>query len=431
MQITKQTMNNVKLISYSALLCLLSFYSIHLSPDNTQSYILIFLLFSVLHFVNIENPLLEKYLVIVLVISFFAKLVLVFSEAYFSNDIYRYFLDGNLTRNGINPYSLSPNAVISSQLLTDNPFYLNNINHKEFSSIYLLFPELIFFISAVFIYLKSLYLVIELSLLSFVYFKKRDAFLLLSLICLHPLYIVETYSSGHFDFIFLFLIFIYYEFNRNVIIKNSAYLLSVLTKGFSLFFLKINSKTALLFISAFSLLILNLFLIQSSAESGLSAYHESFSFNNPIYEFLNSYFQTSYHDIQELMPYQLFNKIITFIISILIAIIAFRRYKSEIYYLGLLFSFIFIFGSATIHPWYLLVLIYFSLKLDLKSLLFMTYTIFISYVVLIEFKGNNIWQLDDYFFWFIYSPFIIKLGIVLNHQLQKVYKICQQYVSKM
>ena len=148
------------------------------------------------------------------------------------------FLDGDLIKHGIAPYSVSPNTVIENNFFPEKKIYLEFINHKQYSSIYLILPEIVFFISALTIKLKLLYVIIELTFLFYVYKKKRESFLLISLICLHPLYIIETYASGHFDFLFLFLIVLFYEFYENQKVRNLAYLLSVITKGFSLLFLK-------------------------------------------------------------------------------------------------------------------------------------------------------------------------------------------------
>jgi alpha-1,6-mannosyltransferase len=398
-------------------LCFLTICFLFINVTNLNSIIIIFLLTSLIHYFFAVKKTDSTSLPLFWLTFFIPRIILLFSEPFLSNDVYRYIFDSELWLNGIIPYHLPPDAFLNSEFITSP---IERINHPELSTLYLIFPEFIFVLSKnLALPIPVFYLVIEAAIVYTLLRKKNDLFPLLVGVCLHPLLIIETYHSNHFDFLFLYSVLIFYTFSQSKTTFYLSFIVSVLTKGISLLFISVRRHKLIFLVSAI-LLGFNIWIMSFSQSNGLTEYHASFSFNQPIFEFLHSYFIESYHDIHTVVPYSLFNKLITFILVTILSFFIYRNYLSESIYWGLFISICFIFGSSTIHPWYLLIFIYFSLQTNSKTLLFVTYTIFISYVVLIDFKLENHWELNPLYFLFIYSPFLVKLVTTIIQKRSKL-----------
>jgi hypothetical protein len=349
----------------------------------------------------------------IILLSLLVKLPLIFSVPFLSDDIYRYLWDGMISLNGINPYAYAPNSASLAEFAKGFEYHAL-INHPNLTTLYLPFAQLFFLLNAAIggdiIGLKLIFAGFDLA--SLVLFAKllpkNTQSKALLIFAFHPLVLMETYSSGHFEGIFVFFviltIYAYKRQSRRHFILGT--ILGMLTKGYNILFLFYKRKWLATLVLSAGLLFLSLSLLTTAKSNGLSAYHSDFSFNNPIFSFFYSNFMQDYHLINDLLPYSSFSKILTLLTVALISYLALYPVRKNFERFLLFLSSIVIFGSATVYPWYLLVLIPLSLLNKNKSILGLSYSISLSYFVLIQFFETGIWEESLIIPWLIYIPFL-------------------------
>lgn len=352
----------------------------------------------------------------ILFLSLAVKLPLVFSAPFLSDDIYRYVWDGIISTHGINPYAHPPNSANLAEFAAGYNFHAL-INHPQLATLYLPALQVVFALAAALggelALLKLIFLAFDVAaffVLAELLPKNTQSKALL-IFAFHPLILMETYSSGHFEIIFVFFVLLMLhskarEHRRDFFLGT---LLGVLTKGFNILYLFYSRRwLATLTLSA-AVLSLSLALLTSSEESGLTAYHGQFSFNNPIYRFFHFFWMESYHGINAVLPYAAFNKGLTLLVVSAASLLCFRPVRQNFERFVLFITCIVIFASSTIHPWYLIILVPLSLLCQNKTLLALTYTTSLAYVVLIGYFETGTWQENDHFMWIVYAPLLLVL----------------------
>ena len=325
--------------------------------------------------------------------------VFIFTTPFLSDDIYRYIWDGFVSSNGINPYLYAPEKF-PIESMVNNFNYFDLINHKQYSTLYLPIPELVFMIIAhinpSLIFFKAILFFFTLMFLFVIlkldrYYKLQNK--LLFLVGFHPLIIYEISSSGHLDVIYVLCVTLAYYFALTFRSKktNIFWTLAVFTRPLALIYL-LFFKFKKRFIT-FLILSLSMFYVYLSSlpDSGLNAYSVNWHFNHPFFEFFRHILMPYYHEIQIYLTYTFCIKLISAIMVLLVAY-RFRKkitnFESFLVYSHLLFTFL----SPTIYPWYLIIVIPFASILKADTILVFTYTILTSYGVLIDYFSSNIWK---------------------------------------
>ncbi|MEO6189984.1 MAG: hypothetical protein ABIO44_06100, partial [Saprospiraceae bacterium] len=186
-------------------------------------------------------------------IIFLALLVRVTSLFYFphlSNDIYRFWWDGELINSGINPFNYTPKQIMDLELIRGETVKLcfDKMNSPEYFTVYPPLCQLLFSIcskiSGENLYLFSLLLKITFfitEIFSFKYFNRllkitNSSPKILFLIFLNPLLILECYGNLHFEIILInfLIISIVYLYESKMLHSGFALGISAISKLTSL-----------------------------------------------------------------------------------------------------------------------------------------------------------------------------------------------------
>ncbi|MBK8390086.1 MAG: hypothetical protein IPL23_12730 [Saprospiraceae bacterium] len=321
-----------------------------------------------------------------------------------SNDIYRFYWDGQLTLHGISPYRYLPESLIHSSLA---PAALQSVypllNSPNYFSVYPPFCQLIYALSAltysVFsaaIAMKIIYLIFHLFALKTVLSWKRKGipqatFLLLAYF-LNPLVIIEGIGNLHIEIVMVALLILMYDaFSENKY-RSAAfwYCLAIATKLLPLLllpylYLKIpkEQKSRFFIFGGICLFLmflpitLGLDLINLSKSVNL--YFQKFEFNASVYYVLRwlGKLISGYNLILYIGPLLALS---TFLLIVKNALNK-SSFGIQPQFAHGIFAFgMFLLLSTTVHPWYVITLVFFAGLLDLKTPLIWSFLITLTYI---------------------------------------------------
>ncbi|MBI2257685.1 MAG: hypothetical protein HYU67_02175 [Flavobacteriia bacterium] len=391
--------NQRKILFFFLLIFYFLIFQIHQNQFELL-FPLVLLLFVLSHFIlkSINNK--EFYFL-------FSSIVLIgfFFSPNLSNDYYRFLWDGSLMHYGLNPYDFTPEYILENHKIKDNNLkelyiFLDPLSKKNYSC-YPIISQFYFYISTfstnIFFNLVCLKIFLLSTIILGIYFLNKILLLLnkskqiFFWFFLHPLLIIEGIQNVHFESIMLsFLMpFLYYLLKKKWLLASlflslaiQIKLIPILLLFFVLRFigiwnwLKINVFT-FAFIS-----IISLFLIQNNNYlnflSSVFLYFNNFEFNSFIFHWTINYSEWRYG----------YNRVLTFgpflarISATHIIILAwygtdftFEKMCSRIV---VAFS-IYYFLSSTVHPWYLLLPLFFSKFTSYTYMQIWSFLVFLSY----------------------------------------------------
>jgi Gpi18-like mannosyltransferase len=373
--------NKVKIAFFSAIgLSIAAFFSIQhiINPIHVYQLIGTYLLAFAAYTIFI-NPRVQLKTWHIFALGLFFRL-LMFSTPTLSDDFYRFYWDGKLLIEGINPYSLTPKMVFGSEVndiqVGDEPLY-ELLNSKNYYSVYPPFLQYVFSFSALignslqgFVWvLSSLVLLAELGI--FFLLKKllglfNQPISRIAVYWLNPLIIIELNGNLHSEVFMLLAIAaaLYFHKTNKSLLAGMVLGFAVLTKLYPILFVpyflipfkfKNAAKLGLgLIISllALSIPILNMEHISHILES-VDLYYAKFEFNGSIYNIMKhvGYKLTGYNQIVVI------GKILSTLTLIGFGILYYFRYKTPSkfpilwsIYIGMILFYLL---STTIMPWYL------------------------------------------------------------------------------
>lgn len=341
--------------------------------------------------------------------SIFINLIILFAVPSLSDDFYRFIWDGRLLQVGIHPFTATPSSYAQNNFQVEGltPYLYNALNSKEYFTIYPPIAQAIFWLSTFFA--GSIYgslLVIKVL----VFFSQITSIILIQkilqqlklpvkyvlLYCLNPLVILELTANVHFEaFVVTFLLASIYYLLKNKFTVSAIFLsLAVCTKLLPLIFLPalifyIGWKRSIVYylIVAFVCTLLFLPLLNQEIITGLSTslayYFKKFEFNASIYYLMREwgFWQYGYNIIQT-VGWKL--GVISFL---LICYLSFYRLiaRQQNTSITLIFTdwsivlLIYLLFTTTVHPWYIIPLIAFSVFNDLKFPIVWSFLIFLTY----------------------------------------------------
>lgn len=374
-------------------------------------FIKLFMLFGGLFFFMTKLMQFEKWnFKFLLVAGILFRLVFLIAEPNLSQDFYRFIWDGELIKNGLNPYLHTPNDLINqSDLAIANAQELQTkmgTLHARHYSNYPPVNQLLFALSAILgggSILGSI-IVMRLTLIladiGVLYFGRK---LLQNLnqsnhmafwYFLNPLAIIELTGNLHFEGVMLFfLIWALYLISKNKwAVAAPLYSLSIMVKLMPLLFLPLflkyfRFKKSTLFyglVGAGCIVLLLPFYAPSFIENyseTLKLWFSNFEFNASLYNVFKKIAVTQY----EAKPWELiesYGKIITKVILVITLLVAFLRknhnLESVITSMVLVLS-CYYFLSSTVHPWYVVFLMGLSLFTKYRFPLVWSLAIVLSY----------------------------------------------------
>ena len=320
-------------------------------------------------------------------IAVMLRLMLVSSSPNLSDDIYRFLWDGHLMHEGISVLSYTPSQIMAIPDLSDA--YMQQLdpllNSPDYFTIYPPVSQLIFYLSTIGD-TWSVETSISIMKLILVGFEVGTILLVIQLlraiklpICnvliyaLNPLVIVEVCGQTHFEGVMVFFLvaMIYFLNKRQVLLSGAMMSLSIATKllplmclplllkflsndrrSLIIYFMTVASCVVLLFIPFFWSLDMANFM------DSIDLYFRKFEFNASVYYVLRwiGKLLTGYNQIIIIGPL-LSLLTIGFILNLT------KRVEASITVLIQLMSWcfvIYLMFTTTVHPWYLITLVLFS-----------------------------------------------------------------------
>ncbi|MBC7885220.1 MAG: hypothetical protein H7X99_07080 [Saprospiraceae bacterium] len=330
------------------------------------------------------------------------RLMFVYFFPNLSDDMYRFYWDGRLMVEGINPYGVLPSEVISLRLKNPDINIFHKLNSPEYYTIYPPVSQIYFAVGAIFgdvyksaMIMKVLFLITEIGGLVFM-LKILDKLHLdrrLSMIYfLNPLIMLEGVGNLHFEVVMIaFLcLSIYFIFEKKWLYGSIWMAMSIGVKLVPLILLPflwfmLKGKERLVFFVVLSVILCIIFFpVTGSVEFGsfmssLDLYFRKFEFNGSIYYVLRSIGMTltGYNLISYIGPAL---ALVTLSFSFWLAAKKAEGGLPEFMKYSLMVGTVYFLLATTVHPWYISTLVFFSVFTDIKYGVFWSYLIFITYV---------------------------------------------------
>ncbi|MDX1957450.1 MAG: hypothetical protein SFU98_02700 [Leptospiraceae bacterium] len=431
-------------IAYILILLILSILSaIQIIKVEIGIYIYIFSIFGLCFLYSflfkLSEDLFNKYFLLLVSIGIITKVFFSFNESLWEDDWARYLWEGQLIKEGISPYQVSPihfyQKVFDKNLESRGIEILSRINHPEWTTIY--FPIILFYfyLCAIispysFIILKIGYLLFDLLTLSLISKLKNNKAGILYF--LFPILIKETYINGHFEIICIFLITLsFWLRKRNFInFSNLIFGLSVSSKPFLVFlfpfylFTKIKysnwRESFLKFLQFFLLCSIGFlfpfiffqFMISHNGLFGMTElikFANEFEFN-PLFFYLFRLFL----DYNHARYLSLFILVIFLLVTIYKNTIIFENFENGIHWMFYSFL-VYLILTPIANPWYFLILVplYFVSFPTLKKIWLIICVPQMAYLTFTNLKLNN--PIVNYGFYSLpYWVMLIELVAIIN-----------------
>jgi len=351
------------------------------------------------------------------VLGLLFRMILVLQIPNLSQDFYRFIWDGRLVISSFNPYSFIPVDIVDK--VFDGQFFIVKMgdlsahNHSNYPP----FNQLIFAVGA-FLSPKSLIgnvlvlrvLIILSDIGIYIFGRKILEFLNLEKEKIHyyflnPLVIIELAGNLHFEGVMMFFLCLgFYFFYKTKYSFSAVFIaLAILTKLIPLMLLplfikKIPLKKLIGFYAIIGIICIAAFLpffdsnLVENYSKTVGLWFTNFEFNGSIYYLLREigFWITGYNMIAIL------GKITPVFIVFYVGYLAFTKSNFiENQYFTLM---VYFFLSTTIHPWYLISMIFLGVFLNTKTIWIWSFTIIFSYAAyrLNHFQEKPIFLIFEY-----------------------------------
>ena len=371
-----------------------------------------------------------------LLLGIVSRASLIFIFPGLSDDIYRFYWDGRLVLSGISPYGALPQDVLSKNLpFLDQPLF-DLLNSQQYYTIYPPISQLYYALSAFMgdigtasVTMKILFLITE--TIGVVYLirllKKVDLPVrLFSLYFINPLVIIEGVGNLHYEVLMISFICmsIYYIFNKNIIYGSFLMSVSIGIKLLPLmvlpyFWFRMQGKDKWIFFSSLAGFLIIIFLPMASGVefvsflSSVDLYFRKFEFNAGIYYILRWLGEqiSGYNLIRYLGPllglitigYNFYlaakNKVFDLKSFIIYCLLAWTGY---------------LLLATTVHPWYVIPILFFGIFTSFRYTFIWSYLIFISYVN----YSNSVYY--ENLWWIALEYFLLLAYIFLEVNIRQV-----------
>jgi len=364
------------------------------------------------------------------------RLTLVGLTPTLSDDIYRYLWDGRVQHAGINPYRYAPQDEALAHLRTEE---WHKINHKDIPTIYPPLMQLAFRLGVwlsptclprevqgrqAVLMQKTVFLVCDLGIvvLLLLLLPRWGISPLMSLIyAWHPLVVVEVAGSGHNDplgVLWLLAGLALWKHHRKLAgtIAFSLTFLSKFTTAILLPFYALRSRRLLLWFVAVVVAGYLPFLRTPHLIAGLGHYSEHWEFNSSVYSLL-----------QSVLREPLLARILCGLALMVVGGILASRTDDLLHYtLRMIQTAIVL--TPVLEPWYLLWLIPLLCVRPSWGWLGFSGFVGLSYMVLVRFMHEGIWQLPTWVKWVEYAPlygWLIMCGLRRMVRLSRLSRFSQ------
>lgn len=330
------------------------------------------------------------------------RLIFFISLPELSDDFYRFIWDGRLLAEGFNPYQFVPSYFTGENLLPFlSPDLYYQLNSPNYFSVYPPVSQFIFLLSSALfpdsIYgsvlaMKLIALLAELGLFYVIFRLLRRLKMplhYLAIYALNPLVIIEVVGNLHHEGLMLFflLLSIYLFLKRKFVHSSLMWAFAVATKLIPLMFLplifkRLPHRQLIVFGSIFTISTIILFIplidgIANGMGQSISLYFQKFEFNASLYYIVREvgFWVKGYNVIQTAGP------ILGVTVFIWVIGYVFITGKEISWFHAMTWIFvIFLLFATTVHPWYIISLICFSVFTGYIFPIVWSLLIFLTYV---------------------------------------------------
>lgn len=364
------------------------------------------------------------------------RLALVFAFPTWSDDVYRFFWDGCLSKCGYSPYGILPTQALEYGITGIDATLFSKLNSQNYYTVYPPISQCYYMIAAftgsvasATIVLKVLLVITE--VIGFIYLKRLLKYLGRSntwaaVYFLHPLVIIEGVGNLHFEVAMIaFLAISLYHIHQKHWVKAAFCMaLSIGVKLLPLMILPYlmwqispsQRKQFFGWLMAFLLIIFAPMATISHISTFLSSvdlYFQKFEFNASVYYICRylGYVLFGYNLIFYIGPIL---GITTIVINIYLAIkkgsfdfLGFMRYSLIVWTVFLLLA-------TTVHPWYTMPLVFFNVLTHHRYPMVWSFLVILSYsnYSKVDFVHHHWWIFIEYlvlFVWMIFEWYQAKI----------------------
>jgi hypothetical protein len=369
------------------------------SKTDIHIFLFLFLLLAIIYFIGIyfildHLPQIGRSKSLVIIIIFFSICFRVFlvptDPVVLSNDMYRYIWDGRVQQNGINPYLYPPSSKQLESLRDDKIF--PHINRKDYPTIYpagaqiffrvshALVGDRIFGFKGLMVFFDMATVLVLLALLRFYGFEAARIFIY----AWNPLVIFEIGYSGHLEglMVFFMVLAFYLSAKKKKTLAVITLAFSCATKLYPALMLPtlLNRGERIKGTAIFLCSLLVLYLPFLNAGKKITGFLPIY-LKNP-YESFNLGLK---YLVMRLFPgwdYLVISKIFILILTATGIFFFFKEKSKEqhLYYAYVLIGLLIILMPASLHPWYVVMLIPFLVFFPSGAWLMFTGTVALSYL---------------------------------------------------
>lgn len=426
---------------FFAVACILFYWSFAYNLERTD-FTKLFMLFAALFFLCYKLIQFEKWnFKFLLVIGILFRLVFLIAEPNLSQDFYRFIWDGELIKNGINPYLYTPDQIMEQRTVTFDTMQelyegMTSLNARHYSN-YPPVNQVLFALASFLgggsvmgatIALRLLIISADLGVL---YFGRK---LLQNLnkanhmafwYFLNPLVIIELTGNLHFEGVMLF----FFVWALYLISKNKwqwatiLYAISIMVKLMPLLFLPIFLKyfglkksigfytMVLLGCAVFLLPFYSPVFIDNYSET-VGLWFSNFEFNASIYNVVKK-IAVSYFEAKPWELIDSYGSMLSKAIIVIVLLIALLRKNQKM--MDIITSMVFAlacyyFLSSTVHPWYVVFLLGFAIFTDYRFPLVWSCTIILSYYA----YSNPAYKEN---LWLLAIEYIVVIGLFIYEMI--------------
>ncbi len=357
-----------------------------------------------------------------------ARIVLIFIFPGFSDDVFRFYWDGRLIVSGISPYGILPSDVLGMKVPLLNEAIFEKLNSQNYYTIYPPVNQVYFALGAYFGGIKFAVaamkiLVLATELIGLYYLLKTFHRLEINsryviLYFLNPLVILEGVGNLHFEVVMIALLCtsMYFIFNEKIIKGTCILALSIGVKLLPLmllpyFFFKMSGKQKNIFFLSLTFFLSIIFLplwhdlASSSFLDSIDLYFRKFEFNASVY-YLWRYLGeliSGYNLIKYVGPGL---ALITILINMVTALKD-KTYSIQSFFnYGLLVWTMYLLLATTVHPWYIISLLFFGVLSGFRYPMVWSYLVFISYA-----NYSNVPYFEN--LWYIALEYVLLTAFIL------------------
>jgi hypothetical protein len=443
------------------LVSLLGYLFLYYGIERNEFFKLIsgVLILGVVYFYWLKIKMLSVKQVLVFAVMF--RAVLLFDTPNFSDDYNRFLWDGIVLNEGENPYENTPSQLIENKKIENKNLdvLFENLNSKGYYTVY---PPLnqFFFSTSIFLsgnnwrlglfFMKLIILVFDIGLVYILMRMLRKLKLkenLAQIYAFNPLVILELTGNVHFEGVMLFLLFLgIYLIMKNKIIFASIFIgLAISVKIVPLLILPLflpllglkKSLKLYVGIGITTLFLVIPFVSQAVIDNfsqSLNLYFQSFEFNASFYYVFKSisHFFLGYKTslIGTITP------IVVFVTALWFTFLLYKK-KGKIreefdtllfakYTSGLLFVFYLL--ASTVHPWYVINIVVFSVFITNRAYLLWSLLIFLSYFAysnfVVELATNSDFHSYNWYYLLVSLEYVVVLiFFIFENRIQKVFTL--------